>query len=133
MLVWLAGDARLIREDAGVFFRRADEFDEGDAAPGKGWQDSYSEYPDSSSATDADETDYVAALRVINEFLPVKELAARPIHVPTLQRFGLVKNETLDRFLAVAFGNPQESAEDSSGVPNENRVRTKARASKTNQ
>ncbi len=111
MLVWLAGDIRLMRPDGRMFFRSSDEFDGASAPAKKGWQDSYSNYSGSSSATDADETDYVTVLRVINEFLPVKELAGRPIHPPVLQRFGLVNNEKLDHFLATAFGKSKDAEE----------------------
>ena len=43
-------------------------------------------------------------LQAINEFLPVKELAGRMIHLPVLRQFGLVENEQVDGFLATAFG-----------------------------
>jgi hypothetical protein len=43
-------------------------------------------------------------LQVINEFLPVKEMAGRIIGVSVLKQFGLVENEQVDGFLATAFG-----------------------------
>ena len=47
--------------------------------------------------------DYARVLQLINEFLPVKELAGRLIEVPVLRQFGLVENEQVDSFLARAF------------------------------
>jgi len=42
-------------------------------------------------------------LQLINEFLPVKELAGHLIGVPVLRQFGLVENEKVDEFLTTAF------------------------------
>lgn len=76
VLVWLMGDLRLIRNDARVFFRRAD-VPADDAADEIGTWDE-PEYADTYSETDPEELDYARMLQVINEFLPVKELAGRP-------------------------------------------------------
>ena len=43
-------------------------------------------------------------LQLINEFLPVNELAGRIVGGPVLRQFGLVENEQVDCFLATAFG-----------------------------
>ena len=50
-------------------------------------------------------------LQHINEFLPVKELAGRPIGVQVLKQFGLVDNEKVDLFLASAFAKAGSAAE----------------------
>ena len=66
-------------------------------------------------------------LKVINEFLPVKELAGRPIKVSVLRQFGLVENEKLDRFLNIAFGKPQEPDQGTAGEAKRMRIRAKAK------
>jgi hypothetical protein len=96
VLIWLLGDARLIREDAKLYFRRPNSQDEDEDA--EVWKD------EASSDGDLEEADYVQVLQHINEFLPVKELAGRPVDVSVLRQFGLVDNEKVDHFLAVAFG-----------------------------
>ena len=67
------------------------------------WKHNEPKYRDSFSEIDLDEADYARVLEVINEFLPVKELAGRLIGVPVLRQFGLVENEQVDQFLAAAF------------------------------
>jgi len=102
VLVWLLGDERMIRDDARVYFRRVDlseDENENDA-----WKNSEPRYRDSFSEIDREDYDYARVLQVINEYLPVKELAGRVIRVPVLKQFGLVENEHVDCFLATAFG-----------------------------
>jgi hypothetical protein len=127
VLLWLLGDHRLIRDDARVFFRRVDmsETEEVDENADWKWEEGELKYADSFSETDPEDADYVKVLRLINEFLPVKELAGKIINVPVLRQFGLVENEQLDRFLATAFGKP---AERESGLadPKPKRIRAKA-------
>ena len=48
-------------------------------------------------------------LEVINEFLPVKELADRLIGASVLRQFGLVENERVETFLATAFGKSKST------------------------
>ncbi len=96
VLIWLMGDTRLIREDARLRFRSAGPFADGDAAVV--WKDRGFFDDD-----DSEEEDYIRVLQAINEFLPVKELADRPIELPELKQFGLVHNEKVDHFLAAAF------------------------------
>jgi hypothetical protein len=104
VLVWLLGDRRFIRDDARLYFRRAELTEDVEADPNEPGRDSAPAYRDSYSEVDPDEADYVRVLRRINEFLPVNELAGRMIGVPVLRQFGLVENEQMDRFLATAFG-----------------------------
>lgn len=47
----------------------------------------------------------------INEFLPVKELAGRPVEASVLKEFGLIDNEKADGLLASAFGRSKERQE----------------------
>jgi hypothetical protein len=101
VLVWLLGDRRMIRDDARLYFRRVDlAEDEEQNETGK---DNEPGYRDSFSEMDPEDGDYARVLQVINEFLPVKELAGRLIGVPVLRQFGLVENEQVDCFLATAF------------------------------
>ncbi len=126
VLVWLMGDRRLIRDDARVYFRHtnlpppADEKE-----PAKYDEPEYSESP---TGIDPEEGDYARVLQVINEFLPIQELAGRLIEVPVLRQFGLVDNEQVDHFLATAFGRLPEPAEDLSKTPDRQRLRSEGKA-----
>jgi hypothetical protein len=109
VLVWLLGDERIIREDARLYLRRVDLPDEEEeSAP---LQNSETKYRDSFSEIDPDDYDYARVLQVINEFLPMKELAGRPIRVSVLKEFGLIENEKVDDQLAIAFGRIKERLE----------------------
>lgn len=127
VLVWLLGDQRIIRDDARIFFRHVDMTETNEADENEVWKESDLKYVDSFSETDPDDSDYVKVLRLIDEFLPVKELAGKIINLPVLRQFGLVENEKLDRFLATAFGSPQESKENPSNEPKQKRARAKAK------
>ena len=94
VLVWLMGDTRLIREDAKLYFRPAGPFESGKPV----WKDRSSFGDD-----EVEESDYIRVLQAINEFLPVKEFAGRPIEMPVLRQFALVDNEKVDIFLAATF------------------------------
>jgi hypothetical protein len=96
VLVWLLGDSRLIRDDARLYFRAAGPF-KTDADGREVWNDRRL-FEDV-----LDAADYVRVLERINEFLPVRELAGRPIELLELKQFGLVDNEKMDTFLATAF------------------------------
>ena len=131
VLVWLLGDLRIIRDDARLFFRRAEAADDEKAE--KVWKEGDLKYSDSSEEIDPEEADYAKVLQVINEFLPVKELAGRAIEVPVLRQFGLVENEKLDRFLATAFGQSQGRDGDLTSEPKQKKVRVKSKASESTQ
>jgi hypothetical protein len=107
VLVWLLGDIRTIRDDAKLFFRRADLPEDAEAKHNEVWKDHEPKYRDSYSEIDPDEGDYARVLQLINEFLPVKELAGRLIGVPVLRQFGLVENEKVDHFLTTAFSKSE--------------------------
>ncbi len=107
VLVWLLGDVRTIRDDARLFFRRADLPEDAEAKLNEAWKDSEPKYRDSYSEIDPEEGDYARVLQLINEFLPVKELAGRLIGVPVLRQFGLVENEKVDHFLTTAFSKSE--------------------------
>jgi hypothetical protein len=98
--VWLLGDTRVIREDARVYFRKANlpepSKDDGE------WKDKSCSLWDTSDL-EPEEGDYARVLELINEFLPVSELAGRLISVAELKQFGLVENESVDRYLAQIF------------------------------
>lgn len=114
VLVWLLGDSRQIRDDARLFFRRADVSEDAmtDDDPERGSEES--KYSDSFSDIDPEEVDYAAMLGAIDEFLPVRELTGRPISVRMLRQFGLVENDNLDRLLVAAFGRTPNAEVDSS-------------------
>jgi hypothetical protein len=103
-LIWLLGDQRLIREDARLHFRAAGPFVADEVATG--WKDR-SFFHDE----DMEEEDYIRALHAMNEFLPVKELAGRPVEVSILKEFGLIDSEQADGLLATAFGRGKERHE----------------------
>jgi hypothetical protein len=130
VLLWLLGERRTIRDDARLYFRRTtwsadDEVNEnGDS------KDDQPAYRDSYSAIDPDEGDYARVLQLVNEFLPVREMAGRLIGVPVLRQFGLIENDKVDTFLAAAFSKSAEPAGSSLNASDQQRIqrRLKARA-----
>jgi len=128
LLLWLLGDSRTIRDDARLYFRRT-TLSEDDEVPVNG---AYEEpaYRDSYSTIDPDEGDYARVLQIVNEYLPVKEMAGRLVGAPVLRQFGLVENEKVDSFLATVFSKCPETAEVPSNATNQQRVqrRDKTRA-----
>src|ERR1039458_9854694 len=110
LLIWLLGDTRLLREDARCHFRPAGPFVADDASTG--WKDR-----SCFDADDMEEEDYVRVLQAINEFLPVKELAGRPVEASVLKEFGLIDNVEVDGLLASAFGRAKERRENSRTSP----------------
>jgi len=130
VLVWLLGDQRIIREDAQIFFRRADDSNDEDAAAEKPWKES-NQYSNSDAEMDMEEIAHAKVLQLINEFLPVKELAGQAIELPVLRQFGLVENEKLDHFLATAFGRARRTGESLATEPKQKRVRAKSKGSQS--
>jgi hypothetical protein len=128
VLVWLLGDRRLIRDDARLFLRRANPSDE-DEDKGNSWKNADAKDSDSASETDPEEADYAKVLQLINEFLPVNELAGRMIDVPVLRQFGLVENEKVDHFLATAFGKTEAPTKRAANQPEEKQTRGEAKSS----
>jgi len=112
VMVWLLGDSRMIRDDAKLYFRRANLTENYEAKPDEVWKDEEPNPWIESSYVDPEEGDYARVLEVINEFLPVRELAGRLIGVPVLRQFGLVDNEKVDHFLATALGKKREPADE---------------------
>lgn len=110
LAVWLMGDERTIREDAKAFFRPSTVSSENEVKPNEPWK--AEDYKDSSCEIDPEEGDYMRVLEVIDEFLPVKEMAGRFISVAVLRQFGLVESAKADHLLAAAF-----SAETPTAVP----------------
>ena len=131
VLVWLLGDQRIIRADARLFFRRANVSDDGDATAEKSWKEGDLKYSDSDSEIDPEEISYAKVLQLINEFLPVNELAGKLIEPPVLRQFGLVENEKFDNFLASAFGRAQQSDGRLVNEPKQKRVRARLKVSQT--
>lgn len=132
VLVWLLGDSRIIRDDARLHFRRANLPKNDETEEDEVWKDSELSFWDSSEI-DAEEGDYARVLQLINEFLPVKELAGRLIEVPELRQFGLVENEKVDHFLATALGKKRESAQGRLNRPPEKGTRNDAAVGQSRQ
>ena len=128
-LLWLLGDVRTIRDDARLYFRRT-TWSEADEVKANGVKDDEAVYRDSYSDIDPDEGDYARVLQIINEYLPVNEMAGRLIGVPVLRQFGLIENDKMDSFLAIVFSKSSETAEGPPNATNRQRVqrRDKARA-----
>ncbi len=133
VLVWLLGDARIMRDDAKLYFRRANLSEDAEAEPTEPWMDDEPKYCDSFSENDPEEGDYARVLQLINEYLPVHELAGRLLGVPVLRQFGLVENDKVDHFLALAFGKKRGGkkrrlVDGSVNGPEENRIRGDVKA-----
>jgi len=109
VLLWLLGDSRTIRGDARLYFRRSTWSEEDEVRENGGPEEPA--YRDSYSVVDPDEGDYARVLQLINEFLPVKEMAGRLIGAPVLRQFGLIENEKVDSFLAAVFSKSSRPAE----------------------
>ena len=127
VLLWLLGDTRTIRDDARLYFRRT-TLSEDDELPEHGVWKEEPKYRDSYDEIDPDEGDYARVLQLIDEFLPVKEMAGRLIGVPVLRQFGLIENEKVDNFLFAAFSKTPESAESSPNGTPQQRVQRRAKA-----
>jgi hypothetical protein len=131
VLVWLLGDHRKIRDDARIFFRKVEVPEVNEAERAKSWKANEPIYADSFSEVDPDDADYVKVLQLINEYLPVKELAGQVINRSVLREFSLVDSEEFDRFLAAAFGKPREPNGNSTSEPGQMRIRINTRVSKS--
>lgn len=129
-LLWLLGDIRTIRGDAWLYFRRTTLSEDDEVRVNGEGESKEPAYRDSYSMFDADEGDYARVLQIINEYLPVKEMAGRLIGVPVLRQFGLIENDKMDRYLATVFSKCPETAEGPPNATNQQRVqrRDKARA-----
>jgi hypothetical protein len=127
VLLWLLGDNRTIREDARLYFRRT-TWSEDDEVKENGVKDDEPAYRDSYSDIDPDEADYAQVLQIINEYLPVKEMAGRLIGAPVLRQFGLIENEKVDSFLATVFSKCQEAAESPSNSTDQKRSKRRDQA-----
>ena len=130
VLVWLLGESRTIREDARLYFRRTTLSEDDEVQENGVWKEDEAQYRDSYSWFDPEEGDYARVLQIINEFLPVREMAGRLIGVPVLRQFGLIENEKVDSYLATVFSKSSEAAGSSLNAMNDKRVqrREKARA-----
>jgi hypothetical protein len=130
VLLWLLGESRTIRDDARLYFRRTTLSEDDEVQENGAWKEDEPKYRDSYSVLDPDEGDYARVLQLINEFLPVKEMAGRLIGASVLRQFGLIENEKVDNFLATVFSKSPEPAEVALNAIDQQRVhrREKARA-----
>jgi hypothetical protein len=127
VLLWLLGDSRTIRNDARLYFRRT-TLSEDDEVKENGVLKDDEPYRDSYSWFDPEEGDYARVLELINEFLPVKEMAGRLIGLTVLRQFGLIENEKVDNFLATVFSKTQEPSESSLNAMEKRGVRRRQKA-----
>jgi hypothetical protein len=127
VLLWLLGDRRTIRDDARLYFRHTTLSEDDEVQEHGVWKDDQPQYRDSYSAIDPDEGDYARVLQIINQFLPVREMAGRLIGVPVLRQFGLIENEKVDSFLATVFSKSSEAAGSSLNAMNDKRVQRRKR------
>jgi len=109
VLIWLLGDRRMIRDDARVFFKRNPLADENPVEVYAGLGQAESKYKDSYSSVDPEDADYARVLKLINEFLPVRQFAGRIVSVNMLREFGLVDNRRVDTLPATASSKSQEA------------------------
>jgi hypothetical protein len=128
VLLWLLGDSRTIRDDARLYFRRTTLSEDDVVQENGAWVEDEPKYRDSYSAIDPDEGDYARVLQIINEFLPVKEMAGRLIGTPVLRQFGLIENEKVDSFLATVFSKSPEPDKSSLNGVDQNRVQRRQKA-----
>ena len=128
VLLWLLGDRRTIRDDARLYFRHTTLSEDDEVQENGVWKDDQPQYRDSYSAIDPDEGDYARVLQIINQFLPVREMAGRLIGVPVLRQFGLIENEKVDSFLATVFSKSSEAAGSSLNAMNDKRVQRREKA-----
>ena len=116
----------VIRDDARLYFRRSQLSEEEDVEQSEVWKEKDPQYRDSFSDIDPEEGDYARVLQLINEFLPVKELAGRLIGTPLLRQFGLIENEKVDHFLADVFSKKSDPADKPPSLSDEKRSRNAA-------
>ncbi|HEY1664047.1 MAG TPA: hypothetical protein VGI03_16695 [Verrucomicrobiae bacterium] len=109
VLVWLLGDRRVIRDDARVFFKRNPLADENLVEVYAGLGEPESKYKDSYSAFDPEDADYARVLKLIDEFLPVRQFAGRIININLLREFGLVDNQRADVPIKVRSAKSREA------------------------
>ena len=100
VLIWLLGDQRMIRDDARLYFKRNPLADENPVEVYAGLGQAESKYKDSYSSIDPEDADYTRVLKLINEFLPVRQFAGRIVNVNMLREFGLVDNQCAGPFPA---------------------------------
>ena len=128
VLLWLMGDSRTIRDDARLYFRRTTLADEDVVQENGVWTEDEQRYRDSFSWVDPEEGDYARVLQIINEFLPVREMAGRFIGVPVLRQFGLIENEKVDSYLATVFSKSSKPSEGLLNATNQLSVRRRQKA-----
>jgi len=128
VLLWLLGDTRTVRDDARLYFRRTTLSHDDVVKVNGAWKEDEPVYRDSYSEVDPDEGDYARVLEIINEFLPVKEMAGRLIGVPVLRQFGLIENEKVDSFLITVFSKSAEPAGHTLNPANQGRIQRRGKA-----
>ncbi|MEI7729363.1 MAG: hypothetical protein WCO56_07310 [Verrucomicrobiota bacterium] len=126
VLIWLLGDVRRIRPTAWIFFRGPRSHRERGHRPpwreaGEWWQQQ-----EDTTTPDLREIDYHTLLRLINDYLPVKLLAGKPLTPHILGEYCLLGDEptgklTGDQVTGVAAAkktSPPEPKVNSQPSPN---------------
>ena len=109
VLVWLLGDRRMIRDDARLFFKRNPLADENPVEVYAGLGAADSKYKDSYSSIDPEDADYTRVLKLMDEFLPVRQFAGRIVNVNMLLEFGLVDNPRAGALPATVLSKSREA------------------------
>ena len=99
VLTWLAGDIRRIRKTAYLNFRSP--LDNGNPRRRNfPWDDCFDLFAgDAEPGIDLAEQDYKTVLQLIDEYLPIKQMAGKIITPDMLKEFGLLENSPLDNLL----------------------------------
>jgi len=99
VLTWLTGDIRRIRKTAYLNFRSP--LDNGNPRRRNfPWDDCFDLFAgDAEPGIDLAEQDYKTVLQLIDEYLPIKQMAGKIITPDMLKEFGLLENSPLDNLL----------------------------------
>lgn len=105
VLLWLAGNERKIRETAWIQMDSLERLL--DTEPWKNPEVSRRRSINKFLTEPAWVTDYRTAARILNEYLPLEEIADRPIYKQELVEMGLLTSSEEERHLAACFSNAQ--------------------------
>ena len=113
VLLWLLGDIRFIRPTAWIYFRHPDQkvrrprFEPPWVAEDLWWR---GESPASNGAEFVS-LDYRTIVSLIDQYLPVADLAGNPVTPDQLRQFGLIDSEELDQVLLASMAPAVQSTE----------------------
>jgi hypothetical protein len=122
ILLWLLGDRRTIREDAVLFFDPAASCKP--VQDGDQWDEATREQADVifedvfGRDLKLQREVYAKVVQIIDQYLPVRDLAGKFIDVVILRQFGLLEDSPLDQELAAAFEKTPEPTGEHRASPN---------------